>query len=174
MYKEANRLTYAKERDKIHRADGNAQYIKLDGQLSYYKTDPYIDFKERELVSDHVRFCYIGGGFAGLCTGAGVVEAGANSKDVRIIEIGGDVGGTWYWNRYPGCMCDSASIVYMPYLEETGHIPSEKYAHAPEILYKVKKSRISMDYTKIFFCKPRYFYFLGGTIQSLESQDKSI
>ncbi len=59
-------------------------------------------------------------------------EAGV--KDVRIIEKGGDFGGTWYWNRYPGAQCDTASLVYMPLLEETGHMPSEKYAHAPEIL----------------------------------------
>jgi cation diffusion facilitator CzcD-associated flavoprotein CzcO len=60
------------------------------------------------------------------------VEAGI--RDVRIIEKGGDFGGTWYWNRYPGAQCDTASMVYMPLLEETGHMPSEKYAHAPEIL----------------------------------------
>jgi len=53
---------------------------------------------------------------------------------VRIIEKGGDFGGTWYWNRYPGAQCDTASFVYMPLLEETGHMPTEKYAHAPEIL----------------------------------------
>ena len=68
----------------------------------------------------------------GLATGARLVEAGI--KDVRIIEKGGDFGGTWYWNRYPGAQCDTASMVYMPLLEETGHMPSEKYAHAPEIL----------------------------------------
>ena len=61
MDKEAIRLKYAKERDKRLRADGNAQYITLDGQLSYYKTDPYVDFKERKPVNDHVRFCYVGG-----------------------------------------------------------------------------------------------------------------
>ena len=51
-----------------------------------------------------------------------------------IIEKGGDFAGTWYWNRYPGAMCDTAAMIYMPLLEETGHMPSEKYAHAPEIL----------------------------------------
>ena len=65
-------------------------------------------------------------------TGARLVEQGIT--DVRILEKGGDFGGTWYWNRYPGAMCDTASFIYMPLLEETGHMPSEKYAHAPEIL----------------------------------------
>ena len=54
--------------------------------------------------------------------------------DVRIIEKGGDFGGTWYWNRYPGAQCDTASMVYLPLLEETGHMPTEKYVHGQEIL----------------------------------------
>ena len=76
-------------------------------------------------------FTFIGGGFAGLVTGARLKECGID--DVRIVEKGGDFGGTWYWNRYPGAQCDTASFVYMPLLEETGHMPTEKYAHAPEI-----------------------------------------
>ena len=82
---------YLEERDKRLRNDGNDQYITLEGQLSYYKKDPYIAYQEREPVTEHVKFAYVGGGFAGLCTGAGVVEAGADPKDVRIIEKGGDV-----------------------------------------------------------------------------------
>ena len=74
---------------------------------------------------------FIGGGFAGLLTAARLTEAGVTC---RIIEKGGGFGGTWYWNRYPGAQCDTASMVYMPLLEETGHMPSEKYAHGPEIL----------------------------------------
>ena len=59
--------------------------------------------------------------------------------DVRIVEKGGDFGGTWYWNRYPGAQCDTASMVYMPLLEETGHMPTEKYAHGPEILEQCRR-----------------------------------
>src|SRR5581483_7207833 len=58
-------------------------------------------------------------------------EAGVT--DIRIVEKGADFGGTWYWNRYPGCACDIESYIYMPLLEETGYIPTEKYAKAPEI-----------------------------------------
>jgi cation diffusion facilitator CzcD-associated flavoprotein CzcO len=54
--------------------------------------------------------------------------------DIRVIEKGGDFGGTWYWNRYPGAMCDVESYIYLPLLEEIGYIPKEKYTHAPEIL----------------------------------------
>lgn len=38
-----------------------------------------------------------------------------------------------YWNRYPGAQCDIESYIYMPLLEETEYIPTEKYAHADEL-----------------------------------------
>ena len=130
--KAALRQKYLEERNKRLRPDGNEQYLQLKGRLAHYLDDPYTPVAPREPKTDHVTFAFIGGGFAGLVTGARLVEAGIT--DVRIIEKGGDFGGTWYWNRYPGAQCDTASLVYMPLLEETGHMPSEKYARAPEIL----------------------------------------
>src|SRR5580704_16334731 len=135
--KQALLAKYLAERDKRLRADGNAQYLRLEGQLSHYKKDPYAESINREALFDHVTFAFVGGGIAGLVTGARLVEAGVT--DVRIVEKGGDFGGTWYWNRYPGAQCDTASMVYMPLLEETGHRPSEKYAHAPEILAQCQR-----------------------------------
>jgi cyclohexanone monooxygenase len=123
---------YREERDKRLRPDGNDQYLQLKGRFAHYAGDPYTPVAPRAPRTDHVTFAFIGGGFAGLVTGARLVEAGV--RDVRIVEKGGDFGGTWYWNRYPGAQCDTASMVYMPLLEETGHMPSEKYAHGPEIL----------------------------------------
>ncbi|MBX3705764.1 MAG: NAD(P)/FAD-dependent oxidoreductase [Pseudomonadales bacterium] len=130
--KDALRRKYREERDKRLRPDGNEQYLRLAGQLAHYLDDPYTPVAPRKPLTDHVTFTFIGGGFAGLMTGARLVEAGVS--DVRIIEKGGDFGGTWYWNRYPGAQCDTASLIYMPLLEETGYMPTEKYAHAPEIL----------------------------------------
>lgn len=130
--KDALRRKYAEERAKRLRPDGNEQYLQLKGQLAHYLDDPYTPVAERDPKHDHVTVAFIGGGFAGLVTGARLKEAGID--DVRLIEKGGDFGGTWYWNRYPGAQCDTASFVYMPLLEETGHMPSEKYAHAAEIL----------------------------------------
>jgi cation diffusion facilitator CzcD-associated flavoprotein CzcO len=128
----ALRRKYREERDKRLRPDGNAQYLRLSGQLAHYLEDPYTPRTERPPVTDHVTVAFIGGGFAGLLTCARLREAGVS--DIRIVEKGGGLGGTWYWNRYPGAMCDTASFVYMPLLEETGHMPTEKYAHGPEIL----------------------------------------
>ena len=130
--KEALKQKYAEERDKRLRPDGNAQYIQIKDQWAHYLEDPYVPVTPRDPLTDHVTVAFIGGGFAGLVTGARLKEAGVD--DVRIIEKGGDFGGTWYWNRYPGAQCDTASFVYMPLLEETNHMPSEKYAHAAEIL----------------------------------------
>ncbi|HSM65709.1 MAG TPA: NAD(P)/FAD-dependent oxidoreductase, partial [Ilumatobacteraceae bacterium] len=130
--REALRDRYRVERDKRLRPDGNEQYIEITGLFSHYVDDPYTEPAPREPLTDEVTVAFIGGGFAGLLTGAKLKEAGVG--DVRIIEKGGDFGGTWYWNRYPGAQCDTAAFVYLPLLEETGHMPSEKYTHAPEIL----------------------------------------
>ncbi len=123
---------YRAERDKRLRPDGNDQYVEVSGTFAHYVDDPYVPRTEREPIQAEVTVALVGGGFSGLITGARLAEAGI--RDVRIIEKGGDVGGTWYWNRYPGVQCDTHSFVYMPLLEETGHMPSEKYAHGPEIL----------------------------------------
>jgi cation diffusion facilitator CzcD-associated flavoprotein CzcO len=129
---EAMRARYAQERAKRLRPDGTAQYLELKGQLGHYLDDPYIERVAREPLRDHVTFAFVGGGFAGLLTAARLKDAGID--DVRIVEKGGGFGGTWYWNRYPGAQCDTAAMIYMPLLEETGHMPTELYAHAPEIL----------------------------------------
>ena len=135
--KDAIRERYRAERDKRLRTDGNDQYTRIAGLFDEYLEDPYTPVTPRAPKTDHVTFAFVGGGFAGLVTGARLKEAGIN--DVRIIEKGGDFGGTWYWNRYPGAQCDTASMIYMPLLEETGHMPSEKYAHAPEILQQCQR-----------------------------------
>lgn len=130
--KDALRQKYALERDKRLRPDGNDQYLELKGQLAHYAQDPYMPVVPRAPRTDHVTVAFIGGGFAGLVTGARLSEAGV--ADVRIIEKGGDFGGTWYWNRYPGAACDVESYIYLPLLEEIGYIPTQKYSQAPEIL----------------------------------------
>jgi cyclohexanone monooxygenase len=132
LARDAIHARYRAERDKRLRPDGNEQYVEVVGDFARYVEDPYVERAERDPLDDEVEFAFIGGGFAGLVTGAALVKAG--HTDVRIIEKAGDFGGTWYWNRYPGAQCDTAAFVYLPLLEETGHMPSEKYTHAPEIL----------------------------------------
>ena len=126
------RERYRAERDKRLRGDGNEQYVNIAGQFAHYLEDPYSERVERAPVTDHVQVAIIGGGFGGLLSAAHLRKAGFT--DIRMIEKGGDFGGTWYWNRYPGAACDIESYIYLPLLEETGYMPREKYSKAPEIL----------------------------------------
>ena len=127
------REKYRVERDKRLRGDGSEQYQEVEGDFTHYVDDPYIDEKiEREPLTDEMDVIVIGGGFGGLIAGARLKESGI--ERVRIIEKGGDFGGTWYWNRYPGAACDVESYIYLPLCEELGFVPKEKYTHAPEIL----------------------------------------
>src|SRR5580658_6558701 len=124
---------YLAERDKRLREDGNAQYVEVKAEFSHYVEDPYVDPGfTREPVFDEVEFAIIGGGFGGLMMGARLLEAGF--ERIRVVETAGDFGGTWYWNRYPGAMCDVESYCYLPLLEELGYMPKHKYSFAPEIL----------------------------------------
>jgi cyclohexanone monooxygenase len=129
---DALREKYREERDKRLRADGNEQYVEITGDYEHYLHDPYVAPLERGPLHDDVEVLIIGGGFGGLLAGARLREAGID--DIRLVEKGGDFGGTWYWNRYPGAACDVESYVYLPLLEEIGYIPKEKYSQAAEIL----------------------------------------
>src|SRR5215472_11470281 len=129
----ALRARYRTERDKRLRADGNEQYVEIKDRFAHYLDDPYVaPGFSRAPLTDDTEVIVIGGGFGGLLAGARLREAGV--EDIRLIEKGGDFGGTWYWNRYPGAACDIESYVYLPLLEEIGYMPVEKYSRAPEIL----------------------------------------
>jgi cation diffusion facilitator CzcD-associated flavoprotein CzcO len=130
---DALRSKYQTERDKRVRTDGNEQYVEVTGKFAHFVDDPYVEPGfSREPLFDEVEVVIIGGGFGGLLAGARLREAGV--EDIRVIEKGGDFGGTWYWNRYPGAQCDIESYIYLPLLEELGYVPREKYSFAPEIL----------------------------------------
>ncbi|MFD4560986.1 flavin-containing monooxygenase [Streptomyces sp. NPDC058469] len=129
---ETLRARYRAERDRRIRPDGSAQYRGATGEFGYYADDPYADTALiREPLDDRVEVAVVGGGFGGLLAAARLRQAGV--QDIRVIEKGGDFGGTWYWNRYPGIHCDIESYIYMPLLEEVGHVPGWKYAPGEEI-----------------------------------------
>jgi cation diffusion facilitator CzcD-associated flavoprotein CzcO len=129
---DALRQKYALERDRRIRPDGIAQYVEIAGQFAGFADDPWSDpHFARDPLSDEVDVAIIGAGFGGLLTGARLRELGV--QGIRLIDKAADVGGTWYWNRYPGIACDVESYVYMPLLEELGYVPTEKYAKGDEI-----------------------------------------
>ena len=76
----------------------------------------------------------VGAGFSGLYLLYCLRKAGFST---RVFERGGDVGGTWYWNRYPGARCDVESLQYSysfdEQLQQDWHWP-EKFSAQPDIL----------------------------------------
>ena len=126
------RERYRIERAKRIRPEGIAQFKELTGDLAEFDRDPFADPDvTRAPVDEEHEVLVVGGGFAGMLTTINLKAHGV--EDIRIIDKAGDFGGTWYWNRYPGCMCDVESYTYLPLLEETGYMPTEKYASASEI-----------------------------------------
>jgi len=86
------------------------------------------------LADDDVDVVIVGAGFAGMYAVHRLRSAGLR---VRCFEAGSDVGGTWYWNRYPGARCDVESVDYSysfsPEIEQEWSW-TERYATQPEIL----------------------------------------
>ena len=116
-----------------YRPPGTDQFTsEFSGDLAKYAVDPYAkDVPSREPISDEVEVLFIGGGFSALLTSARLREGGIES--IRIVERGSDVGGTWYWNRYPGAACDVVSYDYLPLLDELDYVPVDHYSRGPEI-----------------------------------------
>ena len=126
------RAKYKREREKRLRKEGSKQYVELEAEFAdYYETDPHTPRVERAAIDADIDVAVLGGGFGGLLSAAYLKKAGV--EDVRIIELGGDFGGVWYWNRYPGIQCDNESYCYIPLLEELDFMPSKKFADGPEI-----------------------------------------
>ena len=112
---------------------GAADYMAMEGEFARYLEDVYsAPPVAREALTDECEILVIGAGFAALLLWHKLRAAGF--KDVRFCEKGGDVGGTWYWNRYPGIACDVEAYSYLPLLEEMGYVPTMKFASGFEIL----------------------------------------
>ncbi len=128
---------YLAERDK-RLVPGRADIRDLtrDEHFASFRKDPFTARVERAPVVDDVDVVVVGGGIAGVLAGARLREAGV--ERIRIIDEAGGIGGTWYWNRYPGVMCDVESYIYLPMLEELGYIPKDRYASGEEIRLHVQ------------------------------------
>ncbi|WP_330254930.1 NAD(P)/FAD-dependent oxidoreductase [Nocardia sp. NBC_00565] len=129
--KEALRQRYLAERDKRLRPEGQRQYLEAENEFAeFYESDPHLPVVPREPITDDIEVVILGGGFSGLITAHRLQREGV--ADFRIIELGGDFGGVWYWNRYPGIQVDSDAYCYLPLIEETGYMPTEKFTHGDE------------------------------------------
>jgi cation diffusion facilitator CzcD-associated flavoprotein CzcO len=132
----ALREKYRLERDKRLRKEGNEQYIASSGASSSewaraYEVDPYAPVQPRDPVTGETDVIILGAGYCGMMVATQLKEAGI--RNFYNLDHAGDFGGTWYWNRYPGIQCDNDAYCYMPLLEETGYMPSKKFADGHEI-----------------------------------------
>jgi cation diffusion facilitator CzcD-associated flavoprotein CzcO len=121
------RERYASERARRLRAEGSAQYEDLNPSI-----DPWAEPIERGALRDEVDVAVVGAGLSGLITAVELRRAGV--ERIRLLDRAGDVGGTWYWNRYPAAQCDVEAYIYLPLLEEMAYMPTMKYVYQPEIL----------------------------------------
>ena len=123
---------YLAERDR-RLVPGRAAIRDLahDEYVAGYLADPFTAYTDRGAITDDPDVVIVGGGIAGLLAGAHLRMAGI--ERIRIVDAAGGMGGTWYWNRYPGVMCDVESYQYLPMLEELGYVPSRRYAFGEEI-----------------------------------------
>ena len=129
---EAVHAKYLAERDR-RLVPGRAAIRDLtrDEYVAGFRADPFTPVAQREPVTDDPDVVIVGGGIAGLLAGAYLRKAGI--ERIRIVDQAGGVGGTWYWNRYPGVMCDVESYQYLPMLEELDYVPTQRYAFGEEI-----------------------------------------
>jgi len=129
---DAVHVKYREERDK-RLTPGRAAIRNLAGDnlFAKYREDPFTPFIHRDPISEEIDVAIVGAGIAGTVVGANLRQAGI--ERIRLIDQAGGIGGTWYWNRYPGVMCDVESYIYMPMLEDLDYIPTRKYAFGDEI-----------------------------------------
>ncbi|HYA68188.1 MAG TPA: NAD(P)/FAD-dependent oxidoreductase, partial [Acidimicrobiales bacterium] len=134
---EAVRAKYLAERDKrMLPGRSDIRDLRADEHFARYREDPFAPVVERDPVTDDVDVVIVGGGIAGILAGVRLRKAGV--ERIRIIDQAGGIGGTWYWNRYPGVMCDIESYIYLPMLEELDYIPTRRYAFGEEIWHHLE------------------------------------
>ncbi len=160
----AMRAKYKAEADKRRRKDHYSQFQATEGDfVGFFETDPHTPPIVRDPISEDTEVVVLGAGFAGLITAARLKQAGI--KEMRIIDMGGDFGGTWYWNRYPGIQCDVESYTYLPLLEELNYVPRDRYSYGPEIFEHCQRIGKHFDL---------YKHALFGTIIRSLKWDNSI
>jgi cation diffusion facilitator CzcD-associated flavoprotein CzcO len=138
------RAKYLAERDRrLVPGRADIRDLSTDETFAAFRSDPFTPRVERDAICDDADVVIIGGGIAGLLAG---VELRRNGVErIRIVDQAGGVGGTWYWNRYPGVMCDIESYIYLPMLEELGVVPTERYASGEEIRLHLQRIADEFD-----------------------------
>jgi cation diffusion facilitator CzcD-associated flavoprotein CzcO len=129
---------YRHERDRRLRREAQDQYIAAEDYFDgIEEVDPHTPVTPRDPISEDLDVAVLGGGWAGILAAYNLRKAGVSS--FRNIDVAGDFGGCWYWNQYPGLQCDNEAYCYIGLLEETGYVPSKKFADGWEIHEQFQK-----------------------------------
>lgn len=96
---------YLEEKERRERADALTQYEELEESehLSSLADDPFVDHDvlnaQQQALEDgqQVQVIILGAGFGGILFAARLVEAGVKPEDIRLVDVAGGFGGTWYW-----------------------------------------------------------------------------
>ncbi|TGJ87289.1 hypothetical protein E0Z10_g1484 [Xylaria hypoxylon] len=134
---------YAEEAQKRVKTEGISQFEALSqsdsDRLRHLADDIWADHAALDAQTpplkpgDCPKFLIAGAGISGVVAAVRLIQQGFTADQIRLVETAGGVGGTWYWNRYPGLHCDVEAYIYMPLLEEMGFMPTHKYAPGVEI-----------------------------------------
>jgi len=152
----AMRKKYEQERDKRLQTSGTKQYVQAKGEFKEnYESDPHMAVTPRNPLSEDLDVAILGAGWTGIMAAYYLKQAGVPVASIRHIDHAGDFGGVWYWNRYPGLQCDNDAYCYLPLLEETGFMPSKKFADGSEIY----------EYTQLIAKK--YDFYKGALFHTL-------
>src|SRR4051794_34146441 len=140
----ALREKYRQEREKRLRPEGQQQYVRTADEFAdQYEADPHLPVQPRDPISEDLDVAILGAGWSGILAAYHLKQAGVAS--FRNIDLAGDFGGCWYWNRFPGLQCDNDAYCYIPLLEETGYMPTKKFADGIEIYAHVQRVAKQFD-----------------------------
>ncbi|KAH7010471.1 hypothetical protein EDB80DRAFT_750804 [Ilyonectria destructans] len=155
---------YQQERVRRLRDDGMAQFTDLF-ELDKFKkflADPWTQDTPTNGTApptppadQHCEILIVGAGHSGLLFAARLIDAGFSPDDILMVDNAGGFGGTWYWNRYPGLMCDVESYIYMPLIEETGYMPKMKYSSGEELRLNAERiaTKWKLQDRAMFHCR---------------------
>ena len=136
---------YAEERGRRLQSDGGHKFVRPIGVFeSQYAADPHTPLIQREPISENIDVIILGAGFSGILTACHLTEAGVSN--FRNVDLAGDFGGVWYWNRYPGIQCDNDAYCYLPLLEESAFMPAKKFSDGDEIYSYCKHLATKFDF----------------------------